>query len=171
MAWLAAIHAGAQPAAVNPALTQPELEYVVADLRPRAGLVDAAAPAAGQALAAAGVPAFALGDAEGAAPIAPHHARPSDAAAIVYTSGTTSRPKGALVRHLAYTGAGAAMPEWIGLGARERLWCVLPLFHINAQAYSLMTALAHGYELVVSPKFRASAFWRDAAALGSPRST
>ncbi len=114
------------------------------------------------------MPALALGEGDeagDAAPIAAHRAQPSDAAAIVYTSGTTSRPKGALVRHLAYTGAGSAMPEWIGLGARERLWCVLPLFHINAQAYSLMTALAHGYELVVSPKFRASTFWRDAAAL------
>ncbi|HEV2644395.1 MAG TPA: AMP-binding protein, partial [Candidatus Elarobacter sp.] len=48
----------------------------------------------------------------------------------------------------------------------ERLWCVLPFFHINAQAYSLMTALANGYPLVVSPKFRASTFWRDAAELG-----
>jgi crotonobetaine/carnitine-CoA ligase len=43
---------------------------------------------------------------------------------------------------------------------------VLPFFHINAQAYSLMTALANGYPLVVSPKFRASTFWRDAAELG-----
>jgi carnitine-CoA ligase len=52
------------------------------------------------------------------------------------------------------------------LSEAERLWCVLPFFHINAQAYSLMTALANGYPLVVSPKFRASTFWRDAAELG-----
>ncbi len=164
-AWLAAVHAGAVPAAVNPALTVPELAYVVADLRPRAGLADPSVPAAAEALAAAGVPVLPLAAPGSAAAVPPHAAQPSDVAAIVYTSGTTSRPKGALVRHLAYTGAGTAMPGWIGLGERERLWCVLPLFHINAQAYSLMTALAHGYELVIWPKFRASTFWRDAAAL------
>ncbi len=70
------------------------------------------------------------------------------------------------MRHLAYVGAGESMRAWLGLGAVERLWCVLPFFHINAQAYSLMTALANGYPLVVSPKFRASTFWRDAAELG-----
>jgi crotonobetaine/carnitine-CoA ligase len=91
---------------------------------------------------------------------------PADVAAIVYTSGTTSRPKGALVRHLAYVGAGQSMRSWLGLREQERLWCVLPFFHINAQAYSLMTALANGFALVVSPKFRASTFWRDAAELG-----
>ncbi|HWT04159.1 MAG TPA: AMP-binding protein, partial [Xanthomonadales bacterium] len=65
-----------------------------------------------------------------------------------------------------YVGAGQSMRSWLGLGDAERLWCVLPFFHINAQAYSLMSALANGYELVVAPKFRASTFWRDAAELG-----
>ncbi|HZO92618.1 MAG TPA: AMP-binding protein [Candidatus Baltobacteraceae bacterium] len=165
-AWLAAIHAGAIPAAVNPALTPSELDYVVSDLEPRIALGDAdslaaleaAAGARGVAVAAAG----ALADAEPAPVPDPD---PADAAAIVYTSGTTSRPKGALVRHLAYVAAGQSMRTWIGLGERERLWCLLPFFHINAQAYSLMTALANGYRLTVSPKFRASTFWRDAAAL------
>ncbi len=57
------------------------------------------------------------------------------------------------------------MRSWIALAERERLWCLLPFFHINAQAYSLMAALANGYPLTVSPKFRALTFWRDAAAL------
>ncbi len=152
-AWLAAVHAGAIPAAVNPALTEPELQYVMDDLQPRAALLGDAQIAAMHAQARVAAPAaFPGGD-------------PADAAAIVYTSGTTSRPKGALVRHLAYVGAGQSMRSWLGLGNAETLWCVLPFFHINAQAYSLMTALANGYPLVVSPKFRASTFWRDAAEL------
>ncbi len=153
-AWLAAVHAGAIPAAVNPALTEPELQYAVHDLQPRLALLGDAQIAAMHAEARGAVPAPLAGGG------------PADAAAIVYTSGTTSRPKGALVRHLAYVGAGESMRAWLGLGAVERLWCVLPFFHINAQAYSLMTALANGYELAVSPKFRASTFWRDAAELG-----
>lgn len=153
-AWLAVVHAGALPAAVNPALTGPELQYVADDLQPRVTL---------------------LGDAQIEALLAASHAAdpaplpagdPADAAAIVYTSGTTSRPKGALVRHLAYVGAGQSMRSWLGLRDGERLWCVLPFFHINAQAYSLMTAVANGYPLAVWPKFRASTFWHDAATLG-----
>jgi crotonobetaine/carnitine-CoA ligase len=153
-AWLAAVHAGAIPAAVNPALTEPELQYVVADLQPRVTLLgdDRIAAMHAEARAATAVP-VPDGDA-------------ADAAAIAYTSGTTSRPKGALVRHLAYVGAGQSMRSWLGLGEAERLWCVLPFFHINAQAYSLMTALANGFPLFVAPKFRASTFWRDAAELG-----
>jgi crotonobetaine/carnitine-CoA ligase len=153
-AWLAAVHAGALAAAVNPALTEPELQYVADDLQPRVALLGDAQIAALHA------------EARDAAPAPLPGGEPADAAAIVYTSGTTSRPKGALVRHLAYVGAGQSMRSWLGLGDAERLWCVLPFFHINAQAYSLMTALANGFELVVAPKFRASAFWRDAAELG-----
>jgi len=40
------------------------------------------------------------------------------------------------------------------------------LFHINAQAYSLMSALAHGFGVPLTPKFQASTFWRDAQVLG-----
>lgn len=153
-AWLAAVHAGAIPAAVNPALTEPELQYVADDVQPRLTLLGDEQIAAMHDEAHDAVPAP-LPDGD-----------PADAAAIVYTSGTTSRPKGALVRHLAYVGAGQSMRSWLHLGESETLWCVLPFFHINAQAYSLMTALANGYALVVSPKFRASTFWRDAAELG-----
>ncbi|MDQ6942632.1 MAG: AMP-binding protein [Candidatus Eremiobacteraeota bacterium] len=152
-AWLAAVHAGAIPAAVNPALTEPELQYVVDDLQPRVALLGDAQIGAMHS------------EARDASPAPLPGGEPADAAAIVYTSGTTSRPKGALVRHLAYVGAGQSMRSWLGLRDAERLWCVLPFFHINAQAYSLMTALANGYPLAVSPKFRASTFWRDAAEL------
>jgi carnitine-CoA ligase len=168
LAWLGAIHAGAIPAAINPALTEPEIAYVLDDLQPRLALFDAksAAGAPGTAAAARAVPVADIATLDRGAPVPPHAADPADAAAIVYTSGTTSRPKGALVRHLAYVGAGQSMPAWIGLGAGERIWSILPFFHINAQAYSLMSALANGYPLTISEKFRASTFWRDAAALG-----
>jgi crotonobetaine/carnitine-CoA ligase len=85
----------------------------------------------------------------------------------VYTSGTTSRPKGVLVRHAAYTETGDSFPGWIGLTGRERLWACLPLFHINAQAYTLMASLAHGHAVVLSERFHASTFWSDARRLGA----
>ncbi|TMF87815.1 MAG: ATP-dependent acyl-CoA ligase [Chloroflexi bacterium] len=148
-AWLGAIYTGALPALVNPQLTEPELAYLKQDLEPVLTLLGEAELAE---LPAGGQPD-------------PHPAGALDPAAIVYTSGTTSRPKGVLVRHAAYTETGLSFPGWIGLAAEERLWACLPLFHINAQAYSLMSALAHGYALALSPRFHASTFWREAAAL------
>jgi crotonobetaine/carnitine-CoA ligase len=154
--WLGTICAGAIPAAVNPESTQSELEYFSGDLQPRLTLRDPEV----QELGSSKSPSPAGGGGSGWGlhdPLAP--------AAIVYTSGTTSRPKGVLVRHAAYTESGDSFPTWIGLGAGERLWVCLPLFHINAQAYSLMSALAHGFSLALTPKFHASSFWHDARAL------
>jgi crotonobetaine/carnitine-CoA ligase len=167
-AWLGAIHAGALPAAVNPELTPPELRSLLQDLRPAAVLADAGLVEGARALAGEpGVPALALDElgAGGGMP-GPHRADPLAPAAIVYTSGTTSRPKGVLVRHAAYTETGRSFPGWIGLGAEERLWACLPIFHVNAQAYSLMSCLLHGHGLAITPGFHASTFWRDAALLG-----
>ncbi len=151
-AWLGAMWAGGVPAAVNPELTQTEMEYVRDDLQPAVTLLHEEIAALDSRVIESDTPAAAV--------------RPLEVAAIVYTSGTTSRPKGVMVRHAAYTETGASFPGWIGLQAPQRLWGCLPLFHINAQAYSLMTALAHGFALALTPKFHASTFWRDAQALG-----
>jgi carnitine-CoA ligase len=69
-----------------------------------------------------------------------------------------------MVTHAAYVLSGEAFPSWIGLTADDRLWTCMPLFHLNAQAYSLMTALAHGLPLTLSARFSASRFWHDARA-------
>jgi crotonobetaine/carnitine-CoA ligase len=167
VAWLGAIQAGAVPAAVNPELTPPELSYLAADLQPALWLADAARLGAARELARdLAVPVLPLEDlGAGAVPVAAPELDPMQPAAIVYTSGTTSRPKGVQVRHAAYTETGQSFPSWIGLTAHERLWACLPLFHINAQAYALMTAIVHGFPLALSEKFHASTFWEEARAL------
>ncbi|MDQ6712960.1 MAG: AMP-binding protein [Candidatus Dormibacteraeota bacterium] len=148
-AWLGTIWAGGIPAAVNPELTNSEIDYVRDDLQPAVTLLREEVALDGRV--ESDMPAAAV--------------QPLEVAAIVYTSGTTSRPKGVMVRHAAYTETGGSFPGWIGLKGPQRLWACLPLFHINAQAYSLMTALAHGFSLALTPKFHASTFWRDARAL------
>ena len=150
-AWLGAIWAGGIPAAVNPELTRAEVDYVRGDLQPTITLLDGELDALDARVDESETPAFA--------------AQPLEMAAIVYTSGTTSRPKGVMVRHAAYTETGASFPGWIGLEGAQRLWACLPLFHINAQAYSLMSALAHGFSMALTPKFHASTFWHEARAL------
>ncbi len=175
--WLAAIRLGALPVCLNPALTAHELGRVLGDVEPRVLLIaDEAGRCAAEAsgaehgvlvarIDAAGgderLRALAVGTAPPPPPV-----RPADPAVLVYTSGTTSRPKAVIVTHAALALSGEAFPSWVGLGEQERLWACLPLFHMNAQAYSLATAIAHGYSLALSARFSASGFWRDAEALG-----
>jgi crotonobetaine/carnitine-CoA ligase len=60
--------------------------------------------------------------------------------------------------HRAYAMAGEGFPYWLELTAADRLMTSLPLFHVNAQAYSTMGSLAAGAGLVLLPRFSASGF-------------
>ena len=78
---------------------------------------------------------------------------------VQYTSGTTSRPKGVVWTHAnALWGARInALHE--DLRADDRHLVHLPLFHTNAQAYSVLACLWVGATAVVVPRFSASRFW------------
>lgn len=56
----------------------------------------------------------------------------ADAALLMYTSGTTARPKGCLVRHSTWLAAARALVERYALRAGERFWNPLPMFHMAA---------------------------------------
>ncbi|HSO40600.1 MAG TPA: AMP-binding protein, partial [Labilithrix sp.] len=92
--------------------------------------------------------------------------QPDDVCVLLATSGTTGAPKAVMQTHRTYTLTAEAFPSWLGLGEADRLLVALPLFHINAQAYSVMGALGAGASLALMPKFSASRFWDDARRLG-----
>jgi crotonobetaine/carnitine-CoA ligase len=92
---------------------------------------------------------------------------PDDDACIIYTSGTTGRPKGVLLSHRTYVLTGQAFPYWLGLTEQDRLYTCLPLYHINAQAYTIMGALSIGASVVLSERFSASRFWQELASSGA----
>ncbi len=82
--------------------------------------------------------------------------------AVMYTSGTTSRPKGVQVTHANYVFAGESVAAGLGLLPDDRFLVVLPLFHANAQYYSVMSALVTGATVVLAARFSASR-WVDTA--------
>jgi acyl-CoA synthetase (AMP-forming)/AMP-acid ligase II len=79
---------------------------------------------AGQALAA--------GSAIGEGPIRQRidSVSPDDIALILYTSGTTSNPKGCLIAHRGIVGNGRDLASRYRLGPQDRFWSPLPIFHI-----------------------------------------
>ncbi len=89
-----------------------------------------------------------------------------DDLAVLYTSGTTSRPKGVLVTNANYVFLGEQISKNVGLGPGDRWLITLPLFHGNAQYYSVMTALTAGASVAVMSRFSASRLMRQAARHG-----
>jgi len=93
----------------------------------------------------------------------PNDIRADDTCLILYTSGTTGFPKGVMHSQRNFVLAGEAFVDRMHLQPEDRLFVVLPLFHINALFYSLGGACASGASLLIAPKFSASTFWRAAA--------
>ena len=89
----------------------------------------------------------------------PCPASDTDLAAIMYTSGTTSKPKGVMVTHANYITAGRTVADHIELNEDDRQFVVLPLFHGNAQYYSTMSALLRGASIALMDRFSASQYF------------
>jgi crotonobetaine/carnitine-CoA ligase len=81
-----------------------------------------------------------------------------DVAVMIPTSGTTGRSKLVMQTHLAYVMAGEGFPYWLQLTRDDRLMTSLPLFHINAPAYSTLGSVAARASLVILPGFSAHDF-------------
>lgn len=92
---------------------------------------------------------------------------PDDVAVLLATSGTTGAPKAVAQTHRTYTLTAEAFPFWVGLGEEDRLLTSLPLFHVNAQAYSTMGSLGAGARLALLRRFSASTFWEDVRRTGA----
>ena len=91
---------------------------------------------------------------------------PDDLAAILYTSGTTARPKGVLLPHRAYAYAARTRAAHLGLTAADRVMIVNPVFHVNGQVQACMTILAAGGSVLLKETFSASRFWDDTRRYG-----
>lgn len=69
---------------------------------------------------------------------------PDDIAVVMYTSGTTSSPRGCPLSHRALMGTAAQVVQRLGLTCDERFWDPLPLFHMGGLLPMLATMLVGG---------------------------
>ncbi len=84
-----------------------------------------------------------------------------DAALLMYTSGTTGRPKGVLHSHRSLLAGGWTTATAHRLAPEDRALCVLPHFHINGLCVTLMAPLVSGGSVIVCPRFSVQRFWED----------
>lgn len=86
-------------------------------------------------------------------------ADPFLAVGVQYTSGTTSRPKGVVWTHANALWGGRLCAMHEDLRAEDVHLTYLPLFHTNAQSYSILSSLWVGATVVLQPRFSGSRFW------------
>jgi malonyl-CoA/methylmalonyl-CoA synthetase len=88
-----------------------------------------------------------------ASPVALPDVTPSDGAAILFTSGTTGTPKGALLTHANLAFNARTLVEAWGFEPHDHLVHVLPLFHTHGLFVALHCALASGAAMTLLPAF------------------
>ena len=89
---------------------------------------------------------------------------------LVYTSGTTGEPKGAMHTRAGLQAGALAAIAAQGLNAQSRVLSVLPLFHVGGLCIQTLPALALGAKVLLHPRFDADA-WFDAVATWRPTTT
>jgi long-chain acyl-CoA synthetase len=92
-----------------------------------------------------------------------HAAGEDELAVLMYTSGTTGQPKGAMVSHLNIVHSVMHLTQAMGLGAAERTVVAVPLSHVTGLVAQLYTLLHCGGCLVLMAQFKAADFVQLAA--------
>ena len=164
--WLALMRAGAVLVPANPRSSSAELAGLTNQVKPEVLIIGPEPSSNAEQTGARSIPIeyFARGQGSHESSSA---ARPDDVAVMIPTSGTTGRSKLVMQTQRAYAMAGEGFPFWLGLTADDRLMTSLPLFHINAPAYSVLGSLAVGAGLVLLPHFSGTRFIDSARRYGA----
>jgi malonyl-CoA/methylmalonyl-CoA synthetase len=161
--YLGVIHLGATVNAINPAYRQEELRHILSDASPALVITDEA----GQSLVRAVSPnttAVLLDEIPHGAPPARQEIKPEDPALLLYTSGTTGRPKGALLDHGNMLAQARGVVEAWRWGSGDRLVHALPLFHVHGLGIAFHGTLVAGASMTLisfSPEAVVAELQRD----------
>jgi malonyl-CoA/methylmalonyl-CoA synthetase len=162
--YLACLHLGATFVPLNTAYTFAELEYFLGDAAPTVAIVRPADRQQVQPIAAAcGVKhvetldesgAGSLLDIAGTAPERSAHP-PATLAALLYTSGTTGRSKGAMLTRANLSSNAATLAQAWQFSSHDVLLHALPIFHVHGLFVAINTVLASGSSMLFVSKFDA----------------
>lgn len=162
--YLACLKAGGVYLPLNSAYTDAEVDYFLSDAEPKIHLCTSTrlqgATAIGERL---GVRVESL-DLEGGSlrkAFAQHESMltqtvtrgPQDLASFLYTSGTTGKPKGAMLTHNNLLANAKMLTDAWDYSAQDTLLHALPLFHVHGLFVALNLALVNGGSIILQPKF------------------
>jgi long-chain acyl-CoA synthetase len=174
--WWGILWLGATFNPINPALTAPEAAGILSD---SGAICVVCTPEAAAGLEEQRDELPALREvviADGDDPVAelrgagtvddPEPIEGTQLASLVYTSGTTGRPKGAMLSHANHLANAWQLGEPLPLGRGDTMGMVLPLFHVNAQLVTTVIPLFIGAHVAMWERFSASQFWGEVERFG-----
>ena len=165
--YLGTIRAGAVFLPLNTAYTAPEVEYFIGDAEPSLLVCRPSAEAALRPIAASAATRLETLDSSGkvgswsdlvSASAGEFNTIPrdeQDLAAILYTSGTTGRAKGAMITHLNLASNALTLADIWQFSSDDVLLHVLPIFHTHGLFVAINTTLVAGASLLFLPRFDA----------------
>ena len=169
--YLAAARAGVVFLPLNTAYTTAELDYFIADAEPALVIVDPARRAAIEPIAQAHAAGLETLDARGGGSFvertrgqktefADAERGPQDLAALLYTSGTTGRSKGAMLTQENLLSNAQVLTGYWRFTADDVLLHALPIFHTHGLFVATNVVLAAGASMIFLPKFDAAEITR-----------
>ena len=142
--YLACVRSGVVFAPLNPGATSHEVSLLLSDLDPALVVTDALLAHLAPPEVASGASGSSFADAV---------CGPEETAAILYTSGTTGRPKGAMLSHRNLASNAAALIGAWGFSGDDVLLHALPVFHAHGLFVALNCVLGSGASMAYLPRF------------------
>jgi malonyl-CoA/methylmalonyl-CoA synthetase len=159
--YLAVLRQGAVYVPLNTGYTDTELGYFIDDARPRLVVVNAERAASLRELNDARVVTLDdLREDLAAGPIPSVKRSDADLAAILYTSGTTGRSKGAMLSHANLESNARTLIDAWGFTPDDVLLHMLPIYHVHGLFVALHCALLSGAATLFAPRFDAATAMR-----------
>lgn len=157
-ALFGALYGGFRVTMINLAAGRDAIAYALGHSGARVAYVHDSASELFTAAMQPGMQVVALpNDHNGDTPLHPLSA--DDHALLMYTSGTTGKPKGVVHTHASLLAGGWTTSTAHALTAADRGLCVLPIYHINGLCVTVISALISGGSLAMCSKFSARNFW------------
>jgi acyl-CoA synthetase (AMP-forming)/AMP-acid ligase II len=149
VAMFAAWRLGAAATPMNPVFTATEAAHQINDSGAVLVLVDDSSQVPD------GTPTLAVADLRTTPTreLPPVETAPGDLALLIYTSGSTGKPKGVMLSHGNLGAMIAMMGQHVGIDGDDHCLLVLPLFHVNAIAVSVLVPMSVGAQVSILARF------------------